>query len=107
MGFGHPEYGHDRIADELFDEPVIAFYDPGDFTENQVHDLPDFLRIESFGHGRVAGEIREHDGGVFAFAFGRKRGRRQARHLCQMAGAFIAESGVFRVLALALRAFHG
>jgi hypothetical protein len=35
---------------------------------NATHDRFDFLRVEPLVHGRIAGEIREENGGRSAFA---------------------------------------
>ena len=49
MGYWRTEYGQDCIADEFFDEAIIAANLPGQGLEAPHHEASELLRIELFG----------------------------------------------------------
>ncbi len=57
---GAPQ-GHHGVADELLDDPAVAFHDPAALLEVAGQELPDLFRVTRFGKGREADEVREKD----------------------------------------------
>ena len=68
------EHGHDGVADELLDEPLIALDRRGHLAEEIGLDRPHVLGIEPFAERGESGQVREEHGDRSAVAVGR-RGR--------------------------------
>jgi len=69
MGQGGAEEGHDPIAGELVDGPLVAMDLLHQDLEAAVHDLVDLLGIQLLGEGGEGGHIGEEDGDELALSF--------------------------------------
>ena len=58
---GHPEHGHDRVADELLHRAAVALERGLDGLEVPPHDVAKELRVEALAEGRRAGDVGEQD----------------------------------------------
>ena len=96
------EHGHDRVADELLDRPLVPLDHGGHLVEVAGHDAPEGLGIEALAQRRRAGHVGEDDGDdLSGLAAGLVGG------LGQGGRAVLAESGsVCVLLAAGWAAFH-
>ena len=74
VGTGDTKERKTPVTHHPLDEALVLGHDLFDPGEDAAGDLLDLLGVELFGHGRVAGEIREEGCDVFAFRFGRGDG---------------------------------
>ncbi len=56
-----PPHGHDRVADELLDDPAVALDDRSRHIEVGAQERPDVLRVTLLGHRGEADQIEEQD----------------------------------------------
>ena len=74
---------HDRVADELLDDPAVDLHDPRRGVEVRAQQLADGLGVAVLGDRREADEVGEEDGDQPPFGLG-GRGRRPSRGRCRI-----------------------
>jgi len=75
---GHAEDADDGVADELLDDAAVGLDDRAAAVRVLAQQTVDVLRVDAFGHGRVADEVTRERGDGLAL-LGRGKRRRQPR----------------------------
>ena len=91
---GHPEDGHQRVADVFLDEAPVGFDELLEYAEDPRHEGVHLLRVVALGEAREALHVGEEDGGgtplaglyvialchrPFSVPAGERGGKRRAR----------------------------
>ena len=74
MGHGSPEQGHETVAKELIERPLVAAYLVQRQVKEPLQQAVHRLRSQALSQGRGVDQVTEEDGDALAFPSHGKRG---------------------------------